>query len=254
MVRGQRLSYGNPYNSSATALGMRSWSSQQYEGPVGTTLNNAFKVQTDRIETAAVFSTTSTTASSTTNNGGRLTFFGNSATSNIGFGVLDVGGALKPNFRAGSLDDVTVGGFEGLTADVTGSTTIVQDRIYTGFTVMTPDGYTGSDSVGAEMAVGLNGRVEGTGRYEQYFNDENLPIYPVAYFHDVGRAWHTFLYAVWKRARSEAERLDWHANPWQLFMPQRATFFSLPSGPTLSAATVIDISSTSVRPRVTITI
>lgn len=64
-----------------------------------------------------------------------------------------------------------------------------------------------------------------------------------------------FAVCTWSRPLSDSELRAWHANPWQLFAPQRATFFSLPgtSGPVLSAPTVIDITSTSVRPRVTIT-
>jgi len=61
---------------------------------------------------------------------------------------------------------------------------------------------------------------------------------------------------VWGRALEDAEIAALNDNPWQLFAPQRAAFFSLPaaSGPVLSLPTVIDITSTSVRPRVTITI
>ena len=60
---------------------------------------------------------------------------------------------------------------------------------------------------------------------------------------------------VWGRALLDAEIAEVNDNPWQLFAPQKATFFSLPgtSGPVLSAPTVTDITSTSVRPRVTIT-
>jgi hypothetical protein len=106
------------------------------------------------------------------------------------------------------------------------------------------------------MVVGLNGRVEGSGRYEQFFTDSTVTPVAVHYQDYAGRFYDTFLYAMWRRARGEAERLDWHTNPWQLFAPQRATFFSLPaaSGPVLSLPTVTDITSTSVRPRVTITI
>jgi hypothetical protein len=235
---------------------MRSWSGAQYEGPVGCTIPNAFDPSKDRIETAGVFALSSTIASGVTSNGGRLAFFGNSYTNNIGFGVLDVGGNLKPNFRSGSLDDVTVGGFEGLSADVTGTTTLTPGRVYSGFSVMTPHGYSGPSANSQEMVVGLNGRVEGSGRYEQFFTDSTVTPVAVHYQDYAGRFYDTFLYAMWRRARGEAERLDWHTNPWQLFAPQRATFFSLPaaSGPVLSLPTVTDITSTSVRPRVTITI
>ena len=62
--------------------------------------------------------------------------------------------------------------------------------------------------------------------------------------------------AFWQIGASTAtQRAAWFDNPWQILAPQRATFFSLPgtSGPVLSLPTVIDITSTSVRPRVTIT-
>jgi hypothetical protein len=60
----------------------------------------------------------------------------------------------------------------------------------------------------------------------------------------------------WNRALSNSEWASFSENPWQIFAPLRQTFFSLPgtTGPVLSLPTVIDITSTSVRPRVTITI
>lgn len=63
------------------------------------------------------------------------------------------------------------------------------------------------------------------------------------------------MFAALAGAAGAAQVAEITANPWQLFAPQRATFFSLPgtSGPVLSLPTVIDITSTSVRPRVTIT-
>jgi len=65
-----------------------------------------------------------------------------------------------------------------------------------------------------------------------------------------------FAVCTWSRPLSDSELRAWHENPWQLFAPQRAAFFSLPaaSGPVLSLPTVTDITSTSVRPRVTFTI
>lgn len=58
------------------------------------------------------------------------------------------------------------------------------------------------------------------------------------------------------RAYSDADLRSLHANPWQLFAPRAIRVFvpaAGPSIPTLSAATAIDITSTSARPRVTIT-
>ncbi len=63
-------------------------------------------------------------------------------------------------------------------------------------------------------------------------------------------------FAFWNRALSASEIAELHAHPWQLFAPliRRMTFAAgAPTVPTLSAATAIDITATSARPRVTIT-
>lgn len=61
--------------------------------------------------------------------------------------------------------------------------------------------------------------------------------------------------ALWGRALPSAQMLEFVRNPWGIFRPRRPIIYSLPSStPVLSAATVIDIGSTSARPRVTITI
>lgn len=61
--------------------------------------------------------------------------------------------------------------------------------------------------------------------------------------------------ARWRRALSDGEHRAMHENPWQILRPRRPILYSLSSStPVLSAATVIDIGTTSARPRVTITI
>lgn len=61
--------------------------------------------------------------------------------------------------------------------------------------------------------------------------------------------------AAWNRVLSEHEIYALNDNPWQFLRPRRPILYSLPSStPVLSAATVIDIGTTSARPRVTITI
>lgn len=69
---------------------------------------------------------------------------------------------------------------------------------------------------------------------------------------DGGIAFHVH----WTRALHDAEIAEATANPYQLFRAPRPIIYSLPSStvPVLSAATAIDIGSTSARPRVTITI
>jgi len=62
---------------------------------------------------------------------------------------------------------------------------------------------------------------------------------------------------LWSRALQQSEVCTLSENPWQLFRAPRPIIYSFQSGavvPTLSAATVIDIGTTSVRPRVTFTI
>lgn len=65
-----------------------------------------------------------------------------------------------------------------------------------------------------------------------------------------------FVINAWSRALSDAEIAALSENPWQLFRAPKPIIYSLPATgtPTLSAATVIDIGTTSVRPRVTFTI
>ncbi len=65
-----------------------------------------------------------------------------------------------------------------------------------------------------------------------------------------------YLFGAWDRALTDSEASTASENPWQLFRAPRPIIYSLPASgtPTLSAATVIDIGTTSVRPRVTITI
>lgn len=65
-----------------------------------------------------------------------------------------------------------------------------------------------------------------------------------------------YLASLWDRALSDSEIAALSENPWQLFRAPRPIIYSLPSStvPVLSAATAIDIGSTSARPRVTITI
>lgn len=61
---------------------------------------------------------------------------------------------------------------------------------------------------------------------------------------------------VWYRAFSDAEAFSWSENPWQILSPLRPIIYSFSSAsaaPALSAATVVDITSTSARPRVTVT-
>ena len=67
---------------------------------------------------------------------------------------------------------------------------------------------------------------------------------------------HALIGAAWDRVLSELEIAALSENPWQLFRAPRPIIYSLPASgtPTLSAATVIDIGTTSARPRVTITI
>lgn len=61
---------------------------------------------------------------------------------------------------------------------------------------------------------------------------------------------------VWSRILSDGETRAQHENPYQVLAPIRPILYSFPSAataPTLSAATVIDIGTTSARPRVTVT-
>lgn len=62
----------------------------------------------------------------------------------------------------------------------------------------------------------------------------------------------------YERVLTDAEIVAIDENPYQILQPLRQTLYSFPSGaptgPVLSAATVIDIGATSARPRVTITI
>lgn len=65
------------------------------------------------------------------------------------------------------------------------------------------------------------------------------------------------LAVVWNYALPVGIAAALSENPWQLFRAPRPIIYSLPGGatiPTLSAATAIDVGSTSARPRVTITI
>lgn len=68
---------------------------------------------------------------------------------------------------------------------------------------------------------------------------------------------HTTPVALYAQAAwTDAQVQSFLENPFQLFRPIRPILYSLPSAataPTLSAATVIDITSTSARPRVTVT-
>lgn len=64
------------------------------------------------------------------------------------------------------------------------------------------------------------------------------------------------LFAAWTRALPEAEVVELSRNPWQIFRPLRPIIYSLPSAsavPTLSAATAVNITSSSAQPRVTVT-
>lgn len=65
-----------------------------------------------------------------------------------------------------------------------------------------------------------------------------------------------YLAALWDRALFDTEAIELSRNPWQLLQPRRQSLYALPAttGPYLSAATVIDIGTTSVRPRVTLNI
>jgi hypothetical protein len=82
------------------------------------------------------------------------------------------------------------------------------------------------------------------------------PFYIAGMFGVSSDVEHIYELVISRHEWSEAAIRAFSENPWQLLAPQRATFFSLPaaSGPVLSLPTVIDITSTSVRPRVTITI
>lgn len=62
-----------------------------------------------------------------------------------------------------------------------------------------------------------------------------------------------YLFARWARRLSASELAQVTRNPWQLFSPLPRHYTAGPTIPVLSAATVIDITSTSARPRVTVT-
>lgn len=64
-----------------------------------------------------------------------------------------------------------------------------------------------------------------------------------------------WLAAVWARAMTQGELAEWTRNPHQLLRPLRPILYSLPgaAAPTLSLPTVVDITSTSAKPRVTVT-
>lgn len=68
---------------------------------------------------------------------------------------------------------------------------------------------------------------------------------------------HTTPVALYAQAAwTDAQVQSFLENPFQLFRPLRPILYSFPSGstaPTLSAATVIDVGTTSARPRVTVT-
>lgn len=65
-----------------------------------------------------------------------------------------------------------------------------------------------------------------------------------------------WLRGLFGRAVPNSELREWRTNPYQVLSPLRPIIYSFPSAataPTLSAATVTDITSTSARPRVTVT-
>lgn len=64
---------------------------------------------------------------------------------------------------------------------------------------------------------------------------------------------HIYMAAHFGRALTDEELIELSRNPWQLFTPTLLHYAVGPVIPVLSSATVVDITTTSVRPRVTVT-
>ena len=177
-------------------------------------------------------------------------------TSQNGLGVYLSGGELYPSVRLFEIDDVTTGGFDGLTVRLDAAAPMPQNRPFSMFCLATWSDNTAPVN-NEELQFGVGGKVETTQRYTIYGNSANdLSLCPLAYADQYSAPlYRTYTAAFWDRRRSDAERLEYDRAPYQFLRPRRPIVYSLPSStPVLSAATVIDIGSTSVRPRVTITI
>jgi hypothetical protein len=228
---------------SRTALGMRSWTGVQYYGTVYVDVG-PINEATDNCEFATVFSTTPDLATNLAGNV-RLGFCGNSNTNQIGLGAKEVSGTVRLNFRQGSLDDVTVGGFSAFTDEISSTTVLTPNRVHTAFAFVKSWANTSAQADGVEMQLGLNGKLEATARWAVYVGGTQFQFSPVGYQNDAGYFYNVFLHAMWKRLRSDAERREWHNNPWQILMPQRRVLYSLPNLATyLYSRPTADVSNT----------
>lgn len=208
---------GGPAESTF-ANGMRAWKPSIYSGPLFIASGGVPNGINNPIEYQGLFSLTQAGVSAASTPGSGFYLFGNSNTNGIGFGVQNVGGVLVPRFRNGSLDDLTQSGFEGVDYTLTGTTALQADRLYSGSIVLIDGRYPGGPMTGQEMQVGLNGKIEATARYAQ-FEGANSYFCVAPYSGTSTDSFRTYVVAAWARHRSEAERLEFHRNPWQIFRP-----------------------------------
>lgn len=208
----------------------RAFETQQYDGPL-LQLARRSPAGTQQLEFAGHVEFLSGLPSYLPNTGTNYkSIIAYNSTSQNGLGVYLSGGELYPSVRLFEIDDVTTGGFDGLTVRLDAASPVPQNKPFSMFAMVTWSA-NGAPTNNEELQFGVGGRVETTQRYTAFGNSANdLNLCPLAYADQYSSPlYRTYTAAFWDRRRSDAERLEYDQAPYQFLKPVRPRAYSLPS-------------------------